>query len=197
MAVTVVATAGASNANSFLTVAEMEAIAEAHTQAQYAAWDGADDQAALVVMATRIIVAYFSGRKTLVHGGGDPFTRIFPRWTGAPATTTQRLPWPRTGMYDINGNALASDAIPEDLKLATAELVLALAADGATTGDNDAAAAGISSVKAGSVSVSFRGDMLLTSKPLPDAVLLYLVPSWYTDEEVTGTRDFDFGAVLP
>lgn len=196
MAVTVVATAGAANANSFLTVSEMETIAEEHTAAQYEAWSAADDQGALVVMATRAMAAYFSGRKMLVHGK-DAFTRIFPAWTGLPATTTQRLPWPRSGMFDMNGNAIAEDVIPEDLKLATAELVLALAVGGDTTGDNDAAAGGISSVKAGSVSVAFRGDMALTSKPLPDAALLYLVPSWYTDEEISGVRDFDFGTVLP
>ncbi len=196
MAVTVIATAGASNANSFLTVAEMEDIALAHTSAQYEAWAGAEDQGALVVMASRMMAAYFSGRKMLAHGK-DPFTRIFPAWTGTPATTTQRLPWPRAGMFDMNGNALAENAIPEDLKLAVAELVLALASGGDTGGDNDAAAGGISSVKAGSVSVAFRADMMLTSKPLPDSVLLYLVPSWYTDEEITGVRDFDFGSVLP
>ena len=192
MAVTVVATPGAANANSFLTVSEAQAIVDAHTPV--AEWDTVDDQGALLVMATRIISAFFSGRRTLVHGK-DPSTRVFPAWTGLPATTTQRLPWPRSGMYDMNGNAIATDVVPEDLKIATTELALALAKED-TTGDNDAAAGGISSVKAGSVSVSFKNDMWITSKPLPDSVMLYLVPSWYTDEYLDGTRIFDFGTVL-
>lgn len=192
MALTIIATPGAANANSFLSLAEAQAIVDAHTPVPE--WDDADSQEALLVMATRVLSAYFSGRKVLMHGP-NPAIRTLPRWTGAPADAVQRLPWPRSGMFDLNGNAIGSGVIPEDLKIATTELALALAKED-TTGDNDAAAGGISSVKAGSVSVSFRNDLWVTSKPLPDAVIMYLVPSWYTDEELDGVRPFDFGAVL-
>lgn len=191
MAFTLVATAGASNANSFLTLAEAQDIVDAHTPVTE--WDSAD-QEALLVMATRVIVAFFSGRKVFVDGA-SPYYLTFPTWTGLVASTTQSLPWPRSGMFDINGNAILSSVLPLELKQATVELALALAREDVTL-DNDAAVKGITSVRAGSVAVTFKNDGIMTSKMLPDAVLLYLVPSWYTDFVRSSLGAFDF-EVMP
>lgn len=182
MPVTIVATPGASNANSFLTEAEATAYFNARLPL-VPPWEDADDPTAALVMATRVLSAFAQPYRYLMQGDPPYYYRIRRQWTGAPATTTQRLPWPRTGMFDANGNAIASNVIPEALKEATAELAGQLiVAD--TTLDNSTAVKGITSVKAGSVSVSFK-DMI-ESKVLPDAVWNLMPPSWFTEELIEG-----------
>jgi len=84
-------------------------------------------------------------------------------------------------MFDANGNPIPVDEIPDELKEATAELAGQLvAAD--TTLDNAASAAGLKSVTAGSVSVSFK-DMI-EARVLPDAVWNLMPPSWFTAESI-------------
>lgn len=45
------------------------------------------------------------------------------RWSGARATATQALDWPRTGT-ELNGFQVASDVVPEVVRRACAELAL-------------------------------------------------------------------------
>lgn len=179
MAVTIVATPGAANANSFLTEAEATAYFDARLPL-VPPWEDADDPTAALVMATRILSALAQPYRYLISSDKPPYYyRVRRQWTGLPASTTQRLPWPRTGMYDANGNAIASNVIPEALKEATAELAGQLIiAD--TTLDNATIVGGIKSVKAGSVAVSFK-DMI-EAKVLPDAVWNLMPPSWFTAE---------------
>lgn len=84
-------------------------------------------------------------------------------------------------MFDRNGNAISSLVIPDDLKDAVAELAGQLAIEDRTL-DNDVAVQGITSVRAGSVSVGFKSSGIMSSKMIPDAVMFQLVPSWITDE---------------
>ena len=179
MAVTIVATPGASNANSFLTEAEATVYFNARLPLA-PPWEDADDPTAALAMATRILSALAQPLKYLIPADKPPYYyRTRRQWTGAPATTTQSLPWPRTGMYDANGNAIASNVVPQALKDATAELAGQLIiAD--TTLDNAVIAGGITSVKAGSVSVSFKN--MIEAKVLPDAVWNLMPPSWFTNE---------------
>lgn len=191
MAVIVNATPGDPAANSYLTVAEFNAYLETVWEVSESA--NTPDDAALVIHATRMLNYYLAGRRTLVRENGQPsYYYTTPHWTGSPSTTTQALPWPRTGMYDLNGNAIAVDVIPQGLKDATAELARQMKV-GDRTLDNDVAVQGIKSVSAGSVSVSFTDGGIATLKVLPDAVLLLLVPSWITDEvyELTNAAFFD------
>lgn len=193
MALTLIATPGASNANSFLTLAE--AVAYYEGRLEVPEWEDADSQEALLVMATRLLVASYSPLRKLVRVSppGQSYYLIRPTWTGAPTTTTQRLPWPRSGMYDRNGVAIADTVVPQDLKEATAELAGHLA-KGDRSFDNDAAVQGISSVKAGSVSVSFR-DGADATKLIPDVVFDLLVPSWLTDEIIEQANKAEFDVV--
>jgi hypothetical protein len=191
MPVTIVATPGASNANSFLIEAEAAAYFNARLPL-VPPWEDADDPTAALVMATRVLSALAQPYRSLMGGGPPYYYRVRRRWTGAPSTTTQSLPWPRTGMFDANGNAIASNVIPQALKDATAELAGQLiVAD--TTLDNTTAVKGITSVKAGSVSVSFK-DMV-ESKVLPDAVWNLMPPSWFTDETIEGAVSALFDVV--
>lgn len=195
MAVVIVATPGAANANSFETLAE--ALAYFETRFGVPGWDVewelVDNQSAMLVMATRTIVSLFSPRRALVRDKDmGPYYRTFPTWTGSPASATQALPWPRIGMFDRNGNAIASNVIPQALKDAESEMANQLAKADRTL-DNDISIQGITSVKAGSVALTFKDNIEV--KPLPDAVFNLLVPSWLTDEIITPAWPAEFDVI--
>lgn len=180
MAVTIVETPGAANANSF------EALAEAKvyfaSRIPIAEWTDASDaeKSVFLVMATRTLVAILSARQEMFrNAAGVTYRRTTRTWTGLPTTTTQALPWPRTGMYNRNGGEIASNVIPQELKDAESELAGQLA-KGDRTLDNDVIVQGLTSVKAASVSLTFKD--LIEAKVIPDAVWNLLVPSWLTEE---------------
>lgn len=177
MAAVIVATPGAANANSYETLAEAETYFA--TRLPLAGWENADSKEILLIMATRVLDAMLSGHRRLERGKDGNFYITSPLWTGGPATTTQRLAWPRTGMLDRNGNAIAVNVIPQDLKDATAELAGQLG-NADRTLDNDVIVQGLTSVKAGSVALTFK-DMI-EARVLPDAVWNLMPDSWYTDE---------------
>lgn len=181
MPVTIVATPGASNANSYTTLAAAEAYFE--SRIGIPAWTEAtnDQKNALLVMATRVLDAFGQPFKWIVNCGDgcSAHYRVRRQWTGTPTTTTQVLSWPRTGMFDRNGNAIGTMVIPQDLKNAQAELAGQLATADRTL-DNDIVAYGIKSIRAGSVALSFK-DMV-EAKVIPDAVWNLMPASWFTDE---------------
>ncbi len=194
MPVTIVATPGAANANSYPTLLEAQAWWDTRTFST--GWDAlgvSSKQNAALVSATRSIDAALSGRKELMVGK-DGFAKAYfrtgPAWTGTPATATQSLAWPRIGMFDLNGNAIEETVVPQALKEAVAELAGAFGLNDRFL-DNAAAAQGISSAKAGSVSVSFSGSGAIV-KVLPDVIWELLVPSWMTDEIIEGARRVGF-----
>ena len=194
MAIVLVATPGAANANSFLTVEEADAYYETRGIA-VTEWEDADSEAALLIQATRLLVAMFSPKRMLVRGKtpGESYYVIRPTWTGTPATTTQVLPWPRLGMYDHNGNTIGSTVIPQELKDATAELAIQLS-KGDRMVDSDVAVQGITSIKAGSVALTFK-DSFDATKVIPDIVWGLLVPSWLTDEIIEWANSAQFDVV--
>lgn len=179
MSVTLVETPGASNANTYATEAEADAYFEARLPLT-PPWADADDKTAPLAMATRLIDSFVQPFRAYDADRKVYITRR--QWTGAPATTTQKLAWPRTGMYDQNGNAIASDVIPDALKEAQSELAGQLLVKD-TSLDNAVSVAGIRSVSAGSVSVAFKDA--ITQHVLPDAVWLLMPSSWFTEEIVT------------
>ncbi len=183
MALVLVATAGAANANSFLTVAEADTYFEGRLPLS-TPWEDNENKAASLVMATRILSAMAQAHRSLKIGmtyihETNAYYYTSRAWTGTVSTTTQALAWPRTGMLDANGNAIGVSVIPQALKDATAELAGQLSITD-TTLDNDISVAGITSVKAGSVAVTFK-DMI-ERHVLPDIVLSLMPPSWFTDE---------------
>lgn len=166
-------------ANCYLTHAEANAYFEERLPL-VPAWVTSGQEAALI-MATRVVdMVMRPGRRWVPVGDKGYFVQR-RAWTGTSSTQTQKLAWPRQGMLTQNGVAIPSGEVPYELKCATAELAgQLLKAD--RTLDSDVAVQGLTSLKAGSVSLGFREAQL--PQVLPDAVLELLVPSWYNEEVI-------------
>lgn len=124
---------GGATTNSFITLVEADAYI--HARPFHDAWDNAqltdDRKRAALVWATRILSQF--------------------GWKGTYVSDTQALPWPRDGVYDLDGRAYSITAYPEWLKVATSELALAL-----ITSDRlgDSGTEGFSSIKLGSMTLN-------------------------------------------
>ena len=172
---------GDPNANTYATLAEAEAYVSGHTASPL--WGAAtpDAKTAALLEACRLIDACFN-------------------WTGGAATAAQALAWPRVGMASRNGYPIDPASIPQGLKDAQCELARQLIQFGDKTDDNDPQRLGITSLRAGPVSLAWQGvgagsgsvdlrnaDVLRQGpdfdwlwKAMPVAVRVLIVPSWYT-----------------
>lgn len=180
------------NANSYASLAEAATYFDERVPLATPWVASGDTSIRALIMATRVLESMVASRKRLTVNGTDRYYRTSPQWTGSPATTTQRLAWPRTGMLDRNGNAIASNVIPIDLKNAQAELAGQLLLSD-TTLDNSVSVGGIKSISAGSVSLSFK-DMV-ERHVLPDSVIELLPPSWLTEEIFSPVGSYLFDVV--
>ena len=155
---TLVATAGASNANTYCTRAASTQYDDDHPQSG-TTWSAASndlkDQSLL--MATRLMDEHID-------------------WTGAPSDTIQVLNWPRSGMWDRNGYAMDSDSIPSGVSDATAEFARQIIAANRMA-DDAVSTKGITNLQAGPVSLTFSGRK--GAKVVPDAVYYILESSWF------------------
>lgn len=59
------------------------------------------------------------------------------RWDGQKSTTTQKLRWPRSYVYDDEGDQVEGDEIPDDLKWAVAEQARALLVEAGRVDDQE------------------------------------------------------------
>ena len=148
MAVTVIATPGADNANSYCTKAEAEAYHE--TRLHNSAWSAATDDSKnrALVTATRLL-------DDLIE------------WDGLPSyPETQALQWPRSGLYTPVGAVIEENQIPLALKNAVAEYAFRLLeADLVANASQD-----LESVSVGDISVAFASGGA-QRKPIPDSVM--------------------------
>jgi hypothetical protein len=154
MACSIVTTVGGALANSYVSIADADTYHETHLYADD--WTNADSdtKCRALQMATRILDQQIA-------------------WVGVPAGSTQALLWPRVGAMGPNGYLIASDVIPTLVEQATAELARQLiTAD--RTADNEVAHKGLSSITAGSISMTFSGGG--TSSPLSDSVRAMVAP---------------------
>lgn len=182
MSLTLVTTVGAADANSYATVDEADAYNASRVFATEWADLDTDVKLAALMSAARLL--------------DDAFV-----WTGTAVDAVQALTWPRVGMLTRNGFAIGTTTIPTELKNAQSELARQLnAAD--RMADSDAEKQGISSLRAGSVAVTFKQtsgstlelqdadlrrlepELAWASRMVPDAVRLMLVPSWYVREQL-------------
>lgn len=149
------ATLGGASANSLLTVDEADAFAAVHPFA--AAWAGYtnDSKEALLMFATLT----FRTRICLL---------------GTKATAEQALPFPRTGLM-LDGYALSSAVIPEDVKRAVFELALKLGVSDVTQ-ESQIDLLGIVKAEAGPVKVTFRDSA--SSVEIPASVRLLIPAAW-------------------
>jgi hypothetical protein len=184
--ITLVATAADANANTYCTLAEANSYNDQRPFASsWASLTSDDDRARALIQATILLDASFV-------------------WTGAAATDTQALCWPRTGMTNRNGRPIGDLEIPRDLKYAEAEFARQLAAADRIA-DNDALKSMIETIKAGPVELGFKlpgsssnsvdmrdadviragPEFFWLGKDIPDAVLRLIVPSWYNRDTVS------------
>jgi hypothetical protein len=140
------------NANSYVTQAAATAYFADAIHA--AAWSAADsttkDQA--LVTATR----------TLDRSA----------WAGTKTLNTQPLEWPRSGASDRDGNTLADDDIPTEIREGTYEMAIVLV-------QNSGAQAGSPSVRTistGKTSVTFANPTARSSDPFPAIVCQLVCP---------------------
>jgi hypothetical protein len=188
MPVTITATPGDPSANSYETLAEYSTYLGLRLQlpASVTALLSADPTEKLpksLIMATKALDGIMTKfrRLEILQGrsGLEKFYLTRPHWTGDVASTSQSLAWPRTGMYDRNGNLIGSGVIPQELKDAESEMaILALTTD--TTADNAVVVQGLTGLKAGPVELQFKD--YIQKRLLPDYVMQLLVPTWVTDE---------------
>lgn len=155
MALVLVETAGAANANTYCALAESNSYHEAHVYGT--TWiDGEDDvKKPALVWATRLLDEQVE-------------------WKGYIASLTQALRWPRSMVVDRDGQKFFDSAtIPTFLKQATAELARHLLAGDRT----QERSIGISSVVADTVEVVFdKHDV----KPILPPSVVSLVQAYGT-----------------
>jgi len=187
---TLVATPGAANANSYETLAEAATYFE--TRLALPGWDLAADQEVLLMMGTRVLDAMSVPHRRLKRFDGVSYYVTSPQWTGLPTSSTQALAWPRTGMKDRLGRDIPSNVIPQELKDALSELSGQLGTADRTL-DNEVEAQGITSIRAGSVALTFKDNV--QSQVLPNAVLALMPSSWFTDELITPALSAEFDIV--
>lgn len=187
-----VATPGAADANSYATLAEFNAYMATRVPALTWFATATDPQKeATLIMGARFLDALFT-------------------WTGTAVDAVQDMSWPRNGMLTRNGFAILNTVIPQALKDAQCEFAAQIGA-GDRFSDDAAAKSNLSSVKAGSVAVTFQTvdtstsesvDMIIrrmsselayVSKAVPDAVRQLLVASWF--EQPSILRPIMFGAM--
>lgn len=195
-------TPGGKAADTYATLAEFNAYAAARLPAVtwFATATDAQKEAALQA-AARELDACFAWTGAAVDPASDD-----------PAEHQART-WPRSGMSSRNGFSIptsGASSIPVDLKNAQCEFALQLgAAD--RLGDNDPLKKGITSIKAGSVALTFsdvqgqqatreaadvrirqqQSDLNYASDVVPSEVRRLLVPSWFTQNNVSLPLVFD------
>lgn len=158
MAIVIVATPAAANANSYCTKTEADTYHEGHLYSS--TWDNAtdDEKNRALVMATALLDEWYE-------------------WAAWPTEETQALQWPRAGVMDhLRISEIDDMVIPQKLKDATAELARQVLAEDITA-DNAVVEGGISSFSAGPVSFSFRPDFT-GGETMPDRIRS-MIPSWW------------------
>lgn len=162
---TLVATVGASNANSYATVADCTTYLDERLNAS--AWTTAvaaaagDPERALIAATRRIDQERFEGVPV------NPLT-------GTSTGTTQALKWPRYSATDDAGWTWEATVIPLPVKHATYELALYLLNQGTTDPAQPTGLEGFENVKVGSLDVTPR--IGFAPDELPENVRRILAP---------------------
>lgn len=148
MALTVVATAKAVNANSYVTLADAESRIE--ERLHVSDWEGAIDATknAALVWATRILDEQFN-------------------WAGYKTTAAQNLRWPRIGIYNEEDESVDEDTIPTFLARATIELALYLIGEDRT--NTETGLEGFDSIQV--ESIRLQTNKVSGKTRIPDAVI--------------------------
>jgi hypothetical protein len=156
---TIVTTAGSASANAYCTL-DFAKQYQMDRPVTSSAWDDATDadKSAAILWATKLLDAQWD-------------------WNGAVVTpTVQALLFPRSGLLHRNRlSVVLPTEIPIELQQANAEFARQLLeADRAA--DSDVETQGIRAIKAGSVALQFKDNVV--AKVVPDAVVALIPPEW-------------------
>lgn len=167
---TLIATAGAANANAYCDVAFADQY-QLDRPAVGTTWAtaSADQKTTSLLWATRLLDNVWE-------------------WSGYPTDAIQALLWPRGAMLKRNGwEYVDIHVVPDEIKRATAEYARQLLVSD-RAGDSDIESLGIKSVQAGPVALSFKDSVY--AKVIPDAVFNMIPPDWgYPRARAAGVRD--------
>ncbi len=167
---TLVTTVGSASANAYCSLAFADQFQDNRPPVG-TTWAIASDaeKSAAILWATQLIDALFD-------------------WDGVAVDDVQALLWPRYGLTRRNGYEQLSDEIPIELQNATAEYARQLLAED-RAGDSDIETQGITSIKAGSIALTFKNSVW--AKTVPDVVISLIPSSWYDSVvgQITGQVD--------
>lgn len=91
-------------------------------------------------------------------------------WTGEISTDVQTLRWPRKNVIDRDGRLTPSDVIPNDVKLATAQMAVYLTkSKGINSIPNN-----VESLKVGPISLSFDSKESINEQLVPRYIIALL-----------------------
>ena len=91
-------------------------------------------------------------------------------WVGEISTDTQTLRWPRKNVTDRDGRLIPSDIIPNDVKLATAQMAVYLTkSKGINSIPNN-----VESLKVGPISLSFDSKESINEQLVPRYIISLL-----------------------
>ncbi len=166
-------TIGANTYTVYQSVAEIDVYADAAIGDDADAWRAADEdtKARAGVTATRTL-----DRQS---------------WQGEKTDESQELAFPRTGLTDADGNAVASDTVPDQVLQANSELALALI--GGQPVQNDPASNGLTrKLKAGSAEIEYFRAITTAARfpgPVQELIGIWLgggSASLYSGSDATG-----------
>lgn len=143
-----IATVGASDANSYVTVAEADAYFEDRMHSS--SWEALEEEtkSGLLITSSKMLDWYIN-------------------WKGVKAETTQSMKWPRSEVTRPDGTEVDDDVIPPEVKEAAYEQALVNIDADRTEGD---ALAGIEQLKAGSLMIKASSEVGSEVKPIPTHV---------------------------
>jgi len=157
---TIVTTLGSASANSYVTLAEANQFMDDRPPASSTWSDATDDEKTQAILwATKLI-------DRLVD------------WDGQVVDDVQALDWPRDGLVFPSGFNVPNDAIPTELKDATAEFARQLLEEDRAA-DSDIETKGVTSLRVGPISMNFKRSVF--AKVLPDAVVHLIPQEWYLE----------------
>jgi hypothetical protein len=153
MAVTIDATVGGEDSNSYVTLAESETYFEYRPFSTDWLALTDDEKSQYLIYATLLID-----------------NMLLPY--GTIASDTQKLNFPREDLYDCNGRELDSDIIPDEIKYSQMEQAIYLYTSGDITSEPSILSKGIKSAKVGDLSVTL--DSLNVANKLSDQTINFL-----------------------
>ena len=153
---TIVETPGATNANSYVTRAQADTYFSERLHSS--AWTSAsgDTKDAALVWAAKLL------DRTV-------------RYNGSKTSSSQSMAWPRSGMVDESGNEIADTVIPQTIKDVQCELAMLLIGTDRSL-ENQASAQGLTSLRAGPVSLSFKDEIKVNV--VPDTLMAMMPIEW-------------------